>query len=79
MFGVHFVKTVPISYRAWKTSNYALYSRFAWNLISQGIMVEPDSREPWFICESHQSVDLDWFEKVVETSLSDAIEQSCGP
>jgi glutamate-1-semialdehyde 2,1-aminomutase len=36
-------------------------------------MLEPDSREPWFICEAHQNVDLNWLEHVAEQSMSAAI------
>lgn len=31
-------------------------------------MLEPDSRESWFICETHQTVDLKWLEQVAEKS-----------
>jgi glutamate-1-semialdehyde 2,1-aminomutase len=58
MFGIHFSKTVPTDYRTWKPTNSALYQTFAMNLIEQGIMLEPDSREPWFICEAHKDIDL---------------------
>jgi len=43
------------------------------NLIDNGVMLEPDSREPWFICESHQTMDLAWLESVAEKSMADAI------
>ena len=58
MFGVHFTKEAPIDYRSWKQTNAKLYEKFAWNLIEQGIMLEPDSREPWFLCEAHKHLDL---------------------
>ena len=45
MFGVHFFSKVPpTDYRTWKPTNSKLYAEFAWNLIRQGIMLEPDSR-----------------------------------
>jgi glutamate-1-semialdehyde 2,1-aminomutase len=43
------------------------------NLIKYGIMLEPDSREPWFICEAHNDVDLVWLEKVADQSMAEAI------
>ena len=52
MFGIFFAAEPPDNYRAWKTSTTplrpdgSLPARF-------GIIVEPDSREPWFICEAH--------------------------
>jgi glutamate-1-semialdehyde 2,1-aminomutase len=74
MFGIHFGDIVPSNYRDWKQTNSALYTEFAMNLIKNGIMLEPDSREPWFICESHQSVDLNWLEKVADRSMAEAID-----
>ena len=34
-------------------SDYTLYNALAPNLHDQGVLCEPDSREPWFICEAH--------------------------
>ncbi|MBA6265337.1 aspartate aminotransferase family protein [Colwellia sp. Bg11-12] len=73
MFGVHFGSEVPQNYRDWKKTNSDLYTQFALNLIDNGVMLEPDSREPWFICEAHQNVDLNWLEHVAEQSMSAAI------
>jgi len=73
MFGVHFGKEVPLNYRDWKKTNSDLYTVFAHNLIKNGVMLEPDSREPWFICEAHQSVDLAWLEEVAERSMQEAL------
>jgi glutamate-1-semialdehyde 2,1-aminomutase len=76
MFGVHFGATVPQNYRDWKQTNSDLYTQFALNLIDNGVMLEPDSREPWFICEAHQTVDLNWLEKVAELSMAAAINDN---
>jgi glutamate-1-semialdehyde 2,1-aminomutase len=73
MFGVHFGSVVPQNYRDWKRTNSDLYTAFAHNLIENGLMLEPDSREPWFICEAHQSVDLQWLEKVADQSMLKAL------
>ena len=53
MFGLFFAETPPDNYRDWKTSDYSFYDRMAHFLHDLGIIVEPDSREPWFICEAH--------------------------
>ena len=74
MFGVHLGNKVPENYRDWKQTNSELYTRFALNLIENGIMLEPDSREPWFICEAHNSVDLLWLEKIAEQSMAEALK-----
>ena len=76
MFGVHFGATVPQNYRDWKQTNSDLYTQFALNLIDNGVMLEPDSREPWFICEAHQTVDLNWLEKVAELSMAAAVNNN---
>ncbi len=73
MFGIHFGEIVPSNYRDWKQTDSELYTEFAMNLIKHGVMLEPDSREPWFICEAHQQVDLAWLERVADSALGEAI------
>jgi glutamate-1-semialdehyde 2,1-aminomutase len=53
MFGLFFAETPPDNYRAWKTSDYSFYDQMAHYLHDLGVIVEPDSREPWFMCEAH--------------------------
>lgn len=53
MFGLFFAPEPPDNYRAWKTSDYSFYDRMAHYLHDLGIICEPDSREPWFMCEAH--------------------------
>jgi len=72
MFGIHFSDVVPTNYRDWKQTDSQLYEAFAWNLIDAGVMLEPDSREPWFICESHQHMDLGWLEDVATEAMNRA-------
>ena len=72
MFGIHFTETVPANYRDWKQTDSQLYEAFAWNLIDAGVMLEPDSREPWFICEAHQHMDLGWLEDVATQAMKSA-------
>lgn len=69
MFGIHFSKEQPTNYRDWRVADNSLYEKFAWNLIEEGVMLEPDSREPWFICESHRDIDLDWLEKAATKAI----------
>ncbi|MCP4868253.1 MAG: aminotransferase class III-fold pyridoxal phosphate-dependent enzyme [Proteobacteria bacterium] len=73
MFGVHLGSHVPTNYRDWKKTQSALYEAFAKNLIRNGLMLEPDSREPWFLCEAHASVDLTWLEEIATRSMADAL------
>ncbi|MEY4363765.1 MAG: hypothetical protein RLZZ24_1117, partial [Pseudomonadota bacterium] len=78
MFGVHFSETVPSNYRDWRVTDSALYQAFAWGLIERGVMLEPDSREPWFICEAHASLDLGWLEDVATQAMQAACTQMRG-
>ncbi|MCO4793689.1 MAG: aminotransferase class III-fold pyridoxal phosphate-dependent enzyme [Bacteriovoracaceae bacterium] len=74
MFGIHFSSIVPTNYRDWRVTDSALYEAFAWNLIDGGVMLEPDSREPWFICESHRNLDLSWLFEVAQKAMKKALE-----
>ena len=76
MFGIHFGDHVPSNYRDWKSTDADLYTAFAWRLIANGVMLEPDSREPWFICEAHQDVDLGWLEDIATQSMQEAKDAS---
>ena len=75
MFGVHFGEHVPLNYRDWRVTDSTLYAAFAWGLIERGVMLEPDSREPWFICEAHQHMDLGWLEDVATQAIQAAKAQ----
>ena len=70
MMGLFFADEVPNDYRGWLNSNYDFYDALAPNLHDLGILVEPDSREPWFLSESHDmkclQETLDKFEEAVD-------------
>ena len=36
-------------------------------------MLEPDSREPWFICEAHRQVDIGWLEDIATRAIKEAL------
>jgi glutamate-1-semialdehyde 2,1-aminomutase len=73
MLGIHFTPTVPQTYRDWRKTNSNLYRAFCWQLIDRGVMLEPDSREPWFFCEAHQHMDFAWLEDVATQAMKAAI------
>jgi glutamate-1-semialdehyde 2,1-aminomutase len=73
MLGIHFTASVPQTYRDWRKTNSALYQAFCWQLIERGVMLEPDSREPWFFCEAHQHMDLAWLEDMATQSIAAAL------
>ena len=76
MFGLFFAATPPDNYRAWKTSDYSFYDRLARHLHDNGIICEPDSREPLFMCAAHDAGcladTLGAFERAVDLTLEDA-------
>lgn len=72
MLGIHFSAEVPKSYRQWRKVNNTLYRDFAWKLIELGVMLEPDSREPWFLCEAHGQMDFGWLEDVATRAIKAA-------
>ena len=53
MGGLFFYESAPDNYRDWLESDYTFYDTLAPELHELGVLCEPDSREPWFICEAH--------------------------
>jgi glutamate-1-semialdehyde 2,1-aminomutase len=58
MFGIMFRDEVASEYRDWATTDHELYDAIAVGMHARGAMPEPDSREPWFMCEAHARGDL---------------------
>ncbi len=73
MSGLYFAADPPRNYRAWKNSDYTFYDAMARVLHDEGVLCEPDSREPWFICAAHDETcltdTLRGFEIAVDTTL----------
>ena len=74
MGGLFFNQTPPTNYRDWLDSDYTFYDTMAPELHELGVLCEPDSREPWFICEAHASDDnlaqtLAAFERAVDRTM----------
>ena len=75
MFGIMFRETVPTEYRDWATSDHELYDAVAVGMHARGAMPEPDSREPWFLCEAHAREDVvDKVATIFADSLDAALE-----
>ena len=53
MSGLYFDSEPPRTSRDWKNSDYSVYIAMAQHLHDEGVLCEPDSREPWFICAAH--------------------------
>jgi len=58
MLGLFFNEDAPTNYRDWANSDYTFYDTMAPELHDLGILCEPDSREPWFMCEAHDEACL---------------------
>lgn len=75
MFGLFFAPKPPQDYRAWKKSDYSFYDKMARHMQDNGIICEPDSREPLFICEAHDQSCLEDTLRAIETSVDLTLEQ----
>ncbi len=73
MSGLYFAEQPPRNYRSWKGSDYTFYDAMARVLHDEGVLCEPDSREPWFVSAAHDDsclVDtLKAFELAVDATL----------
>jgi glutamate-1-semialdehyde 2,1-aminomutase len=79
MFGIFFADAPPDNYRAWKTSDYSFYDTMARHLHDSGIICEPDSREPLFMCAAHDdgclADSLRAFERAVDLTLEELVAE----
>ena len=71
MFGIMFREEVASEYRDWATTDHELYDAIALGMHRRGAMPEPDSREPWFMCEAHAKGDI--VDRVL-TAFSDSLD-----
>ncbi len=76
MFGIMFTDQVASEYRDWADTDHDLYDEVAFGMHARGAMPEPDSREPWFICEAHAQGDIvDRVLTAFEGSLAAALDR----
>jgi glutamate-1-semialdehyde 2,1-aminomutase len=75
MFGIMFTDREPTEYRDWANTDHELYDAIALGMHARGAMPEPDSREPWFVCEAHAQGDIvDQVLTIFEDSMAAALE-----
>jgi len=75
MFGIMFTEQAPTEYRDWAKSDHELYDAIALGMLQRGAMPEPDSREPWFVCEAHANGDtVDRIVSIFEESVKAALD-----
>jgi glutamate-1-semialdehyde 2,1-aminomutase len=74
MFGIMFTDKVATEYRDWADTDHELYDTIAIAMQPRGAMPEPDSREPWFVCEAHAQGDIvDRVVTAFQGALQDAL------
>lgn len=75
MSGLFFAEAPPSNYRDWRRSDYTFYDALAPQLHEHGVLCEPDSREPWFVCEAHDQRCLDETLAAFEAAVDETVEQ----
>ena len=73
LFNIWFAEEPPYEFRDWKGSDHSFYDAVAAGLIARGVMPEPDSREPWFICEALSDQDIAETAQALEESVRAAL------
>lgn len=79
MSGLFFNEAAPTNYRDWLGSDYTFYDTMAPKLHDLGVLCEPDSREPWFICEAHDQACLKQTLSAFEKAVDETLEELDGP
>jgi glutamate-1-semialdehyde 2,1-aminomutase len=73
IFNIWFSEEPPREYRDWKQSDHSFYDIVAAGLIDRGVMPEPDSREPWFMCEALSDEDIAQTAQVLDEAVRAAL------
>jgi glutamate-1-semialdehyde 2,1-aminomutase len=76
MSGLYFAHEPPRNYRAWKSSDYSFYDAMAQVLHDEGVLCEPDSREPWFVSAAHDASCLADTLKAFEIAVDATLKSS---
>ena len=79
MSGLFFSETPPHDYRDWARSDYTFYEALAPELHDLGVLCEPDSREPWFVCEAHDQRCLDETLQRLEEAVDRVVRKQPSP
>jgi glutamate-1-semialdehyde 2,1-aminomutase len=79
MSGLFFSEQPPRNYRDWASSDYTFYEALAPELHDLGVLCEPDSREPWFVCEAHDERCLTETLQRFETAVDRVVNKARSP
>ena len=74
MSGLYFAHDPPRTYRDWKSSDYTFYDAAARVLHDEGVLCEPDSREPWFMSAAHDDSCLQDTLRAFEVAIDKTLE-----
>jgi glutamate-1-semialdehyde 2,1-aminomutase len=74
MSGLYFAHDPPRTYRDWKSSDYTFYDAAAKVLHDEGVLCEPDSREPWFMSAAHDDSCLSDTLRAFEVAIDKTLE-----
>jgi glutamate-1-semialdehyde 2,1-aminomutase len=74
LFNIWFAEEPPYEYRDWKWSDRSFYDEVAAGLIQRGVMPEPESREPWFMCEALTDADIAYTAEALDASVRAALQ-----
>jgi glutamate-1-semialdehyde 2,1-aminomutase len=75
MFIFWFAEEAPKELRDWLASDKSLYEQVVAGLIRRGVMPEPDSREPWFMCAALSSQDIAETAVALEDTLREVLKK----
>lgn len=64
----------PTDYRSYCSTDFALYEKLAAALLERGVMVDDDSREPWFLSAAHGAEEVEQ----TLTAFEDAVKAVTG-
>lgn len=76
LFGFWFTDAPPREWRDWLTTDHKLYDTIATGLVERGVLPEPDSREPWFMCAAHSHQDIADTATALEDSVRAALKKN---
>ncbi|HEY1314651.1 MAG TPA: aminotransferase class III-fold pyridoxal phosphate-dependent enzyme, partial [Steroidobacteraceae bacterium] len=79
MSGLYFSHEPPRNYRAWKGSDYSFYDAMAQVLHDEGVLCEPDSREPWFVSAAHDASCLADTLRAFEIAVDATLKSTAAP
>jgi len=73
LFNIWFTEEPPREFRDWKWSDHSFYDTVAAGLIERGVMPEPESREPWFMCAALTDEDIAYTAEALDASVRAAL------